>query len=145
MADIALTALATANRCVSLMTMPNPADQKSLPAAEAITAGAGVRLDTTNGRWTNSNASTAAEARTWGVAMRTVVAGENLTAVRNCILDGYDLSALAYDQAVFVSNTDGRLADAAGTVSAIAGRVVPGPATTLGTAYDKVLELGKVS
>jgi hypothetical protein len=117
----------------------------TLPAAEAITAGAPVRLDTSNARWTNGNGGSAAEARIWGVATRTVVAGEACTAVRGCHLDGYDLSALAYDQVVYASNTDGRIGDVAGTVTVVMGRVVPAPATTLGTALDKILEVGRPS
>ena len=52
---------------------------------------------------------------------------------------GFALTALAYDAIVYLSDTDKKLADAAGTVSTIVGRVIPVPATTLGTAYDKVL------
>lgn len=113
--------------------------QKTLPAAEAITAGDAVRIDTTTGRFTKSNATLAAEARTWGVAVKTVAAGEPVTAVRKGVLEGYDLSALAYDANVFLSDTDGKLADAAGTVSKILAHVIAGAATTLGTAHDKLL------
>jgi hypothetical protein len=115
--------------------------QMTLPAAEAITAGAPVRLDTSTGKFTNSNGSTAPEARIWGIATRTVVAGEPLTAIRNGVMDGWDLSGLAYDAAVYVSDTDGRLDTAAGTVSTVVGRVIPATGTTLGTAFDKVLSV----
>ena len=115
--------------------------QMTLPAAEAIVAGAPVRLDTATGKFTNANGSSAAEARIWGIATRTVVAGEALTAIRNGVMDGWDLSGLAYDAPVYVSDTDGRLDTAAGTVSTVVGRVVPGTATTLGTAYDKLLSV----
>lgn len=143
MANIALTARATTNRAIDLVTKPNHADQRTLPAAEAITAGAPVRLDTTNGRFTNANGTTAPEARWEFLAMRTVGAGESVTGVRGCLVDGLDLSAVAYDAPIYVSDTDGRLGDAAGTVSTIVGRVVAGTATTLGTAYDKILEVGR--
>lgn len=115
--------------------------QMTLPAAEAIIAGAPVRLDTTSGRWTNANGTTAPEARVWGVATRTVIAGEALTAVRSGVMDGWDLTALAYDANVFVSDTDGKLDTAAGTVSTVVGRVIPATSTPLGTAFDKVLSL----
>lgn len=83
------------------------------PAAEAITAGQAVRLDTANGKFTKSNASSAAEARTKGIALRTVATGEALTAVQRGIVDlGAALDALGYDADVFLSTTDGALADA---------------------------------
>lgn len=115
--------------------------QMTLPAAEAITAGAPVRLDTSTGKWTNANGTTSGEARIWGIATRTVIAGEALTAIRNGVMDGFDLSGLAYDANVFLSDTDGRLDTAAGTVSTIVGRVIPATSTTLGTAFDKVLSV----
>lgn len=132
MADLALV---TANRVNVVQSF----EQLTLPAAEAITAGQAVRLDTASGRFTKANATLAAEARIFGIATRSVAAGEPLTAIRRGIMDGYDLSALAYDGAVYLSNTDGALADAAGTVSTPVGRVVPGTGVTTGTVYDKLL------
>lgn len=145
MADIALTTRATTNRAIDIVTQPAPNDQITRPAAEAVTAGAPIRLDTGNGRWTNANATSAAEARATHIAARTVVAGEALTGVRGCIIDGFVLDALAYDAPVYVSVTDGRLTDTApagaGEQQVLVGRVVPGFATTLGTAADKLLDI----
>lgn len=115
--------------------------QMTLPAAEAIVAGAPVRLDTSTGRFTNGNGTTAPEARVWGIATKSVAAGEPVTAIRRGVLDGFDLSSQAYDAAIYASDTDGRLGDAAGTVSTVLGRVIPGTATTLGTAFDKLLSV----
>jgi hypothetical protein len=129
-------ALVTANR----VSVVEPIWQKTLVAAEAIVAGAPVRIDTA-GKFTNANGTTTTENRVWGVGTRTVAAGEPLTAVRNGTLDGYDLSGMAYDAPVYLSDTDGRLDTAAGTVSTVVGRVVPGTSTTLGTAYDKILSV----
>src|SRR5687767_4841369 len=122
---MATIALVTANRIEIVESIR----QMTLPAAEAITAGAPVRLDTATGRWTNANGSSAAEARIWGIATRTVVAGEALTAIRNGVLDGFDLSAMNYDAAVYVSDTDGRLDTVAGTISTVVGRVIPATST----------------
>ena len=132
MADIALV---TANR----VSIVESIVQMTLPAAEAITAGAIVRLDTATGRFTNANASSAAEARVYGVAARTVVAGAPVTAVRKGVMDGFVLDALAYDAALYASNTDGRMADAAGTTALAVGRVIPGTSSNLGVGYDKLL------
>lgn len=115
--------------------------QMTLPTAEAITAGMAVRLDTTNGKWTKANGSAAGEARAWGVATRTAPSGGALTAIRKGVMDGWDLSAMAYDDPVYLSDTDGRLSTVAGTTSVVIGRVIPGTSTTLGTAFDKVLSV----
>lgn len=111
--------------------------QMTLPAAEAITAGEAVRIDT-SGKFTGANGTTTTENRIYGIATKTVPAGMGVTAVRKGVLDGFTFSQ-AYDAIIYLSDTDGALADAAGTVSTIVGRVIPGTATTLGTAYDKML------
>ena len=113
--------------------------QMTLPAVEAVTAGMGVRIDTTTGKWTKANGSAAGEARVWGIATRTVAAGGALTAIRKGVMDGWDLSAMAYDDPVYLSDTDGRLSTVVGTVTVAMGRVIAGTSTTLGTAYDKIL------
>lgn len=113
--------------------------QITLPANEAITAGNGIRIDTATGKWTNANATVAAEARVRGVATKTVATGEPLTGIVKGVLAGHDLSALTYDDDVFLSNTDGALADLAGTVSTIAGTVIPGTAEVLNASFAKLL------
>ncbi len=132
MADINLV---TANK----VNVVESIEQLTLPAAEAITAGMAMRLDTTSGKFTKANGSAAGEARVKWLAVKTVAAGEPVTGIKTGVLDGYDLSGLNYDADVFLSDTDGRLADTAGTVSTKVGRVLPGTSTTLGTAFDKLL------
>lgn len=134
MADIALTTAARVEVVESI-------EQMTLPAAEAITPGAPVRLDTSTGKFTNANGTTTGEARVYGIATggAAIAAGEPVTAIRQGVMDGFALSGLNYDAAVYLSDTDGRLADAAGTVSTVVGRVIPGTSTTLGTSYDKLL------
>lgn len=116
-----------------------------LIAGEAIKAGAPVRIDTATGKATNANGTTDAEARVVGIAGRTVAAGEALTIVKQGIMDGFTLTG-DYDADVYLSDTDGRLSHIAGTVETVVGRVIPGNATTLGTAADKLLlvEVGHV-
>jgi hypothetical protein len=134
MADIALL---TADR-VEVVEM---FEQFPGVAAEAIEAGAPVRFDTSSGKVTNANGTTAPEARIYGISLKSVPAGMAVTVMVRGILDGFALSGMAYDAPVYLSDTDGRLADAAGTVSTVVGRVVPGHATTLGTAADKLLKV----
>lgn len=133
MADLAL---ATANKIDVVV----PIVQFDAPAGEAITAGEPVRFDTTTGKFVAALGTTAPNARIFGIALKTVPAGMGLTVLRKGILDGYVLDALAYDAAVYLSDTaGGKLASGAGTVSTVVGRVVPGFATTTGTAADKLL------
>jgi hypothetical protein len=119
--------------------------QMTLPTDEAVTAGMAVRLVTTTGKFTKANGSAAGEARIWGVATKTVASGMPLTAIRVGVMDGWDLSAMAYDDVVYLSDTDGRLSTVAGTVNTVVGRVIPGTSTTLGTAYDKILQIQVVA
>lgn len=132
MTDIALVTANTVHVVESVIQM-------TLPAAEAITAGNAVRIDTTAGTFTKANGTTAGEARIYGIAVKTVAAGLPVTAIRKGVMDGWDLSTLNYDAAVYLSNTDGTLADGAGSVSTVVGRVIPTTSETLGTSYKKIL------
>lgn len=104
MTDIALV---TANK----VEIVESGIQLTLPAAEAITAGQAVRLDVSTGKFTKANSTSEAEARVYGVATKTAAAGTPVTAIRKGVMDGFDLSALDYDEPVYLSNTDGALSD----------------------------------
>lgn len=133
---MALIAVATAGKIEVVESI----HQMTLPAEEAIVAGAPVRIDTTSGKFTNSNGSSAGEARVWGIATSSAAANEPVTAVRRGVLDGFTFTQ-AYDAAIYVADTDGRLGDAAGTVSTVIGRVISAWSQRLGTAADKVLSV----
>lgn len=130
---MALVALKTTDR----VEVEESIIQTTLVAAEAISAGSAVRIDT-SGLFTNANGTTTTENRIYGIATATVVAGQALTAIRKGVMDGFTLAG-AYDAPVYLSDTDGRLDTAAGTVSTIVGRVIPGTANLLGTSPDKLL------
>lgn len=116
--------------------------QMTLPFAESVNIGQLVRIDTTTGKWTKANGTDAAEARVWGILVSKDAAGAVGTAIRKGVVDGFDLASLAYDLAIYMSDTDGGLADdAASTVDVVIGRVIPAWSTTLGTAADKLLEI----
>lgn len=116
--------------------------QLTLPFAESVNVGQAVRIDTTTGKWTKANGTDAAEARVWGILVSKDAAGAVGTAIRKGVVDGFDLASLAYDLAIYMSDTDGGLADdAASTVDVAVGRVIPAWSTTLGTAADKLLEI----
>lgn len=116
-------------------------EQLTIPADQAIQAGQLVRHDVTTGKFTLGNGTTATEANIYGVATRKVAAGEPLTAVKRGIIDGLDLVALAFGAKVYASDTDGAMSATAGTVSVQIGRVISGTAVSLGTTYDKLLEV----
>lgn len=117
-----------------------PVIQHTTAAVEAIEAGAPVRLDASTGKFTNANGTNATEAAFFGMATRSVAAGEALTAVRGCWVDGFTITQ-NFGTPVYLSDTDGTFADAAGTVSTVVGRIGVGPGTTLGTTYDKLIFL----
>lgn len=117
-------------------------EQMTLPAGGTINAGDAVRMDTTTGRFVQAQANTAANARVWGIATNAATAGIAVTAVRRGVLDGWNFTGNDYDAAMYLSNTAGRIDDAAGTVNTVIGRVVPGTSTPLGTAYAKLLHVG---
>ncbi len=128
---------------VSRVEVVESIEQLTLPAVEAITPGSPVRLDTSTGKFTNANGSTAAEARVYGIAVgsHAISAGMPVTAVRRGVLDGFSFSQ-AYDAAIYLSDTDGSLADSAGTVSTVVGRVMPGISELNGSAFAKLLHVG---
>lgn len=132
MADLALVSSGKVRVVESIIQM-------TLVAAEAITAGEAVRLDTSAGKFTGANGSSTTENRIYGIAKATVAAGRPVTAIRKGVLDGFDLSGMNYDAAVYLSDTDGTLATSAGTVSTVVGRVIPANSPILGTAPDKLL------
>jgi hypothetical protein len=135
MTDIALV---TANKVEIVESF----EQMTLPTAETVHPGQAARIDATTGKFTKGNDSSATEESLYGIATGAVanVAGQPVTCIRHGILDGFDLSGLDYWDPVYLSSTDGALADAPGDYSdVIIGRVVPGTSTTLGTAFDKLL------
>lgn len=130
-------ALVTANRVEIVESI----EQMTLPTDEAVNPGQAARLATATGKFTKANATTAPEARIYGIATGGLAntSGQPVTAIKKGVIDGYDLSGLNYDAPVYLSDTDGALDTAAGTVSVVVGRVIPATGQTLGTALDKLL------
>lgn len=120
---MALISVTTANRVEVVESFI----QTTLVANEAIVAGAPVRIDT-DGKFTNGNGTDTTENNVYGVALRSAAAGEPVTAIRKGVLAGFTFSQ-AYNAAIYVADTDGRLGDVAGTASKVVGRVIPGTAS----------------
>lgn len=115
------------------------ARQMTLIAGEEILPGAIVRVDPATGKFINASAATEAAARAYGVALggKVCLTGFPVTALRCGVADGFELSG-AYDAPLYLSDTTGRLADSAGTVSNPLGRIIPGAAHALGSATPKL-------
>jgi len=136
MADLSLV---MADVCA---TVGIPADQKTLVASEDLAAGTVVRIiqsGTNAGKWAKADATSYENANAYGIVLKTVVAGQPVTAVRKGYIDGFDLSDVDYWTGVYLSNTPGVLADTAGTIQKAVAAVVPSNSQRLGTAPDKIL------
>ena len=118
----------------------NVIEQFTGPSAEVLTLGQYARFNVTTGKIELGNATNAAEARDGGIVITPAeYAGAPVTIVSKGLIDvGNALSALTYDDDVFLSDTDGTLADAAGTVSKIVATVVPANGATTA---DKLLRV----
>lgn len=94
-------------------------------AAAAITPGAAVYINS-SGKVALADASAAGTARVLGIALNGAGAGQAVSVLIRGHLYGFTLSGLAYDAAVYLSDTNtGILADAAGTTSVKVGRCYP--------------------
>jgi hypothetical protein len=116
-------------------------EQFTGPAAESIAAGQWVRQDA-NGKIALSNASSSGEiGQRDGMALTGGGKNTAITVVEDGIVDiGNALSAVAIDAKIYLSNTDGTLADSTGTVSKVVGDVTGAWAYTT---VDKLLHIKK--
>jgi hypothetical protein len=119
-------------------------EQITLPSNAVCDRGEPVYLNTTTGKLERGNAGAAGTADIVGVAMtKTTPAGMPSTVIRKGTVHlGAALDALAFGATVYLSNTTGKLADAAGTVSVVIGKVVPIFARADGLA-DKALRIDR--
>lgn len=122
---MAVIALVTADRVRIVESLV----QMTLPAAEDLSAGDLVQIDT-NGKLALATDSP------YGVAAHTVKANFAVTAIHEGVMDGWDLDGLDFNDPVYVSATAGALDDA-GTV--VVGRVIPGHAAPLADGVDKLV------
>lgn len=100
------------------------ADIYTLIAAAAITKGQPVYIDS-NGKANVADANGSGTRQFRGIALETVSAGQPVSVLHRGPVYGYDLSGVAFDAAIYVSDTAGSLADAAGTTSLAVGKVFP--------------------
>ena len=119
---------------------PLKTQKHTFQAAVNIQAGQPLYIDA-NGKANLADANGVAPANTYvGIAMQTVNAGQMVDAAWEGDIEGFTLTGLAYGAAVYVSNSAGELADAAGTATLLVGYVYP----MSDPDKSKVLHLSKV-
>lgn len=91
-------------------------------AAETITAGQLVYL-TSSGTYGVADANVAGKQQARGIALEGAAAGQAFSFIKRGPVAGFTISQ-AYDARLFLSDTAGALADAAGTLSVPCGRVM---------------------
>jgi hypothetical protein len=105
-------------------------EQATLPAAAAILAGDTVSIDS-DGKFVKGDADGAGLLGTiYGVATRSVAAGESVTAIRRGVVSGYTFGSTAYWTAVLAADTAGEITVTAGesnggSADVTIGRVIP--------------------
>jgi hypothetical protein len=94
-------------------------------AASTITVGQVVYL-TTAGKAAPADASVTTTAQVRGIALNNAAAGQVVSILRRGAIAGFTISALTYEDRVYLSDTTGALDTAAGTVAVTVGRVEGG-------------------
>ena len=92
-------------------------------AVEAITAGQPVYI-TSAGKAGVADANAAGKQQFRGIALKDTAAGKACPVLKHGFVSGFALSGVAYNGIVYLSDTAGSLADAAGTMTVNCGRVV---------------------
>jgi len=117
MADLTVTAAQVA------AIDPLKAEIYSMIAAETITAGKAV-YQTTSGTAGVADANVANKQQIRGIALNGGGAGQAIDVLKKGRCYGFTLSDQTYDDPIFLSDTAGALADAAGTLTVPCGLVV---------------------
>lgn len=117
MADITVTA-ANVGRAY-----PDRDEAFDLIAAETITAGQ-IVYQNSAGKAALADGSATGTAQVRGIALNGGRAGQAIAVLKRGWVEGFAITGLAYDARVYLSDTAGALADAAGTVAVTVGRVV---------------------
>ena len=115
MSDITVTAAKVA------VVFPEQAEIYNVLLAEAVTKGQAL-YQTTSGTYGLADANDSGKEQFRGIALEAANAGEAISMLKRGILAGYTLGT--YEDLVYLSNTAGALADAAGAMTVRVGRVM---------------------
>jgi len=119
MADLALYSGATAHAI-----WPEKAKIKPVKAAETVANGQAAYLAST-GKYGLADANASGKHQFRGIFLEAAGSGQGTSLLERGTIGGYDVSAMAYDALVYLSNTAGALSDSAGGATIVCGRVVP--------------------
>jgi len=119
MSDIALTAakIACANEGLSEII--------DVTLAATVTAGQALYLVAASGTYGVADANDSGKQQMRGIALAGGAAGQTIPMLKKGPVYGFTISSLNYDAPLYLSDTAGALADAAGTMTVVAGRVIP--------------------
>lgn len=120
MSDIALTAVQVAP------VYPATADIISVTLAEAVTQGQ-ILYQLTAGTFGIADANASGKQQARGVALAAGGAGQTISMLRKGECYGFTVSSMNADAIVYLSDTAGALADAAGTMTVNCGRITVVP------------------
>ncbi len=118
MADLTATIAAVA------VIFPLKAEIHTGIAGEAIDAGEVLYINATTGLLAIADANDAGLQQARGIALQSAGANQALNFLKRGHVAGYDLSSQSPDDQIFLSDTVGLMADAAGTMTVPVGRVV---------------------
>lgn len=102
--------------------MPRKSNVIPVRVAVAVTAGQAL-YQKSDGEYALADADAAATAGFRGVALQTKGADEYVDMLIDGEMVGWDVSGLDYDAPIYLSDTAGEIADAAGTKTVLVGRV----------------------
>lgn len=117
MADIVLTADQIA------VVFPQYAEIIDVILTEAATKGQAL-YQLTTGKFGIADANAAGKQQFRGIALKKGAAGQAVPCLKRGHVYGFTVAALNCDVPLYLSDTAGALADAAGTMTVIAGRIV---------------------
>jgi hypothetical protein len=119
MADIALTAAQIA------AVKPEISEIIDVTLAATVTKGQALYLVAASGKYGVADANDSGKEQVRGIALKAGAAGETIPMLKRGPVAGFTISGMNYDAPAYLSNTAGALADAAGTMTVVVGRVIP--------------------
>lgn len=94
-------------------------------AGATVTAGLAAYLIAASGKFGIADANAAGLQQARGVFLKPSANNQGVEIVKRGKVEGFTVSAMAYDDLVYLSDTAGAFDTAAGTLSVICGRIVP--------------------
>ena len=96
-----------------------------LVGAGGVAQGQPICVGPTTGKVIPASAAASNTSGFRGIALETLFEGQGVDVLERGYVAGYDLSALAFDALVYLSDTPGKLSSTPGTNNVAIGRVVP--------------------